>query len=133
MVYTKNDKDFDKWNIEKKKTNSINKPIYFKEGDIWWAKIGVNIGFEQDGKGKSFSRPILIIKKFNEHIFWGISLSTKRKNNKYYFNFDSSDGQSRTAILSQLKLVSSKRITDKIGFVENNLLERIKKAIKDLL
>ena len=39
---------------------------YFKEREIWWVNLGVNVGFEQDGKGDNFERPILILKKFGE-------------------------------------------------------------------
>lgn len=55
-------KDFDKWNAEKKKVHvaSGDKPIYFREHEIWWCRLGANIGFEQDGKGKSFSRSVVL-------------------------------------------------------------------------
>ncbi|HEY4516169.1 MAG TPA: type II toxin-antitoxin system PemK/MazF family toxin [Candidatus Paceibacterota bacterium] len=126
-------KDFDGWNIEKKRVHSEENPIYFREGDIWWCKLGVNIGDEQDGKGENFSRPILIIKKFNQFIFWAVPLSSKLKKNKYYVVCKSSEEEDRAAIISQVKLVSIKRLTDKIGFADKKSLETIKKAIKELL
>ena len=27
--------------------------IFFREKEVWWIALGVNIGFEQDGKGKN--------------------------------------------------------------------------------
>lgn len=130
---TKDTKNFDDWAIQKKIIQDEENPLYFHEGDIWWCKLGTNIGFEQDGKGKTFSRPILIVKKFNQFVFWAVPLSTKLKDNKYYFPFEGSDGEVRSAIISQLKLVSIKRLTDKIGSVNKDLLVIIKKTIKDLL
>lgn len=54
-----------------------NIPNYFHERDIWWYRLGVNIGFEQDGKGSDSSRPVLIIKKFTRHVAWIIPLTDK--------------------------------------------------------
>ncbi len=126
-------KDFDNWNEDKKIIQAEKEAIFFKENDVWWCKLGLNIGDEQDGKGQNFSRPILILKKFNQYVFWAIPLSTKLKNNKYYIPCQSSDGEKRAAIISQMRLVSVKRLTDKIGFAEESSVIEIKKAIKDLL
>jgi mRNA interferase MazF len=127
-------KDFDSWNIKKKETHyQDDHTIYFREGDIWWCRLGVNIGFEQDGKGESFSRPILILKKFNQLVFWALPLSTRLKQNKYYMRLKCSDGEVRAAIISQLRLVSVKRLTNKICSAEDASISEIKKAIKDML
>lgn len=44
-------KDFDSWNQKKKIVNNKEhlSPL-FKERDIWWLSIGINVGFEEDGK-----------------------------------------------------------------------------------
>ena len=59
-------KDFDQWNELKKKIEAEkNNPEKFpKEGEVWMSNVGRNIGFEQNGSGDNFSRPVLIIKKF---------------------------------------------------------------------
>lgn len=64
-------KDFDSWNELKKKIDvEKNEPDRFpKEGEVWMSSLGKNIGYEQNGSGDNFSRPILIIKKFNNHMF----------------------------------------------------------------
>ena len=49
--------------------------------------MGKNIGFEQDGKGENFVRPVVIIKGFNKNMFFGIPLSTKMKEGKFYYKF----------------------------------------------
>ena len=56
-------KQFDKWNEVKKTTHNSFKNVFFKERDIFWASVGINIGYEQDRKGYIFSRPVLIFKK----------------------------------------------------------------------
>jgi len=78
-------KDFDTWIVKKKGLHyrSVVPPL-FKERDIWWVSVGVNVGFEEDGKDSNYVRPVLIVKKFNREIFLGVPMSTKLKNNKYY-------------------------------------------------
>ena len=54
-------KDYRLWNRIKKEANNLNlRPLWYKERDIWICNLGENIGFEEDGKGKDFTRPVLI-------------------------------------------------------------------------
>ena len=48
-------------------------------GEVWMGVIGKNIGYEQNGTGNNFSRPVVIVSKFNNKMFWAMSLSTKQK------------------------------------------------------
>lgn len=43
-------KDFDSWNEQKKQLENTQKTVLFKEREIWWTSIGVNIGNESCGK-----------------------------------------------------------------------------------
>lgn len=43
---------YDEWNKEKKKISDIDKKVFFKEGEIWWCSLGINLGEEVYGKGK---------------------------------------------------------------------------------
>ena len=106
---------------------------YFHEREVWWTYAGINIGSEQDGKGRRFTRPFLIIRKFNEDILWAVPLSTTLKKNPYYILYTDHNGKDRAAIVSQLRLISSKRLTYKMGRMHGKDFSRIKKAIKDLL
>ena len=58
-------KNFDQWNEVKKETDTNVALPLFKEREIYNAKIGENIGFEQSGKGDEFVRPVLILKKLS--------------------------------------------------------------------
>jgi len=62
--------NYDKWNTIKKETNKEKKYRIFKEKEIFYLKMGENIGFEQNGKGEDFVRPIIILKKFNKDMFF---------------------------------------------------------------
>jgi mRNA interferase MazF len=127
--------DFDQWNeIKKKIEASENKPKkYPKEGEVWMSNVGRNVGFEQNGMGDDFSRPILIVKKFNNQMFWAVSLSTKQKDFDFYFNYTDPNDQKVSAILAQLKLVSVKRLRRKMYDLETDLLGEIIERLRNFL
>jgi len=128
-------KDFDSWNELKKKIEAEkNDPEKFpKEGEVWMSNLGKNIGFEQNGSGDNFSRPILIVKKFNNHMFWAVSLSTKQKDFDFYFNYTDLHDQKVSAILAQMKLVSVKRLKRKLYEIPDQLFDQMKQKIKSFL
>ena len=57
----------------------------FQEREIWWTSLGENVGHEEDGKGISFERPFVVVKKFNRELLFGVPCSSVNKSNKYYF------------------------------------------------
>lgn len=113
----------------KKMTNYDKRFRSFKERDIFYCKIGQNIGFEQNGKGKEFVRPVIILKKFNKFMFFGIPLSTQIKEGIFYHKFEFTKNDNlitNIALLSQLKLFSSNRLLNKIGVINKTEFEEIK-------
>jgi len=128
-------KDYSKWHKKKEVLNVREdvKNIFFREKEIWWVALGVNIGFEQDGKGEEFRRPVLIVKKFNQYVVLAVPLTTKIKENKYCVSINIGDNVPRMAIISQIRLVDSKRFIDKIGVVDEKSFTQIKNAIKAML
>jgi len=108
--------------------------LYFYERDVWWASLGVNIGHEEDGKNRRFERPILILKKFNKHLILAVPLSSKIKKDKfYYYKFLSDDKKFISAMICQIRLLSSKRLIRKIGDVRNKDFNEIKIRIRTIL
>ena len=128
-------KEFDIWNELKKEIQlSDNDPNFFpQEGEVWMSSIGKNIGYEQNGSGENFARPILVVKKFNNHMFWCVPLSNKQKKFDFYFNFTDPGGQKVSAILAQLKLTSVKRLRRKIYQVTSDLLDRMREKLRHFL
>jgi len=128
-------KDFDSWNeIKKKIETEQDEPNKFpKEGEVWMSSLGRNIGFEQNGSGDNFSRPVLVVKKFNNHMFWCTPLSTKQKKFDFYFNFTDPHNQKVSVILAQMKLVSVKRLKRKLYEFESRTLEGVKAKLKSFL
>ena len=125
-------KDFKKWHDKKDNIDKIDKRPFFHEREIWFCHLGLNIGFEQDGKGEDFLRPILIIRKFNNKIFWTVPLTRTSKKSSYYFHFERHDKES-VAILSQIRLIDARRLSHKIGEIGEVAFGQLKQKIKALL
>lgn len=126
-------KDYHIWTPEKEKINNAENPRPgFHEREIWYCHLGENIGFEQDGKGDLFLRPVIILRKFNNEIFWAVPLTSAIKKSKYYFvvHFNTT---SSSAILSQIRLIDAKRLSYKIGDVGKEEFSELKKKLKDLI
>jgi mRNA interferase MazF len=129
----KNMKNFNDWNQQKQKVHEDEQRLYFYEQEIWFCKMGVNIGFEQDGKGEDFRRPIVVIKKFNKEVFLGVPLTAQIKKGKYYFPMLKFNKKDNFAIISQLRLVDSKRLIRRLHKMKINEFLELKKAIVNLI
>lgn len=121
-------KDFDAWNGQKKMTEAREIPstFFYKDREIWWSSLGVNVGFEMDGKNSNFERPILVVKKINQHQFFGIPLTSKDKEGYFYEKVEYSNGGMGTINLSQIRVLSTKRLLRKIGMVKLGGFKRVK-------
>lgn len=124
---------FLEWHEKKSDIHTKSLRVYFFEREVWWYSLGLNVGDEQNGKGKSFARPIIILKKFNNNVFWGIPLTSKMKTGKFYQSVDLGDGMQRTAILSQLRLIDGKRLLDRIAILSPNIQQSLARSIRHLL
>jgi mRNA interferase MazF len=120
-------KPFDEWNEVKKKVNK-RAPSDLKERQILFVSIGVNVGYEEDGKGDKGLRPVLVFKKFGRELFWGIPLTSKNREGEHYFNFTYKDDQSSCALLSQMRAYSARRIEYRSGYMKQE--DWIKLCIK---
>ena len=126
-------KDFDGWNEEKKTTHErVDAPLY-RNREIRWCRFGTNIGFEQDGTGEDRSRPALILKGFSRQVCLVIPLTTSAKRNPYYIPLGIVGGRPAFAIISQLRLVDTRRLDQKIMDLDKETFEMIRKAAKDML
>jgi mRNA interferase MazF len=90
------------------------------------------VGDEENGKGGQFRRPVLVFKKFNNNIFWGIPMSTKNKENPYYIKVLLKDVV-QSAIISQLRILDTKRLDYKIGYVSKTDFDLIKNKIMEVI
>jgi mRNA interferase MazF len=106
-------KEFDSVNENKKWLNERDVFIGFKEREVWFAAIGVNVGHEQDGKNELFERPILVVKRYNYRMLMAIPLSKKLKDDPYYIPY-LFGGKMFSAVISQARLIDARRLLRKI-------------------
>ena len=89
------EKDFDKWNNQKKVIHNRGENKFYHPRDIWWCRLGLNVGYK-------YRIPIGLI-----------------------------EGKEATVILSQIKVVDTKRFSEKIGVLNKEIFSNIQKHIRD--
>jgi len=102
-------KDFDNWNIKKKKLQTSVFHAFVHRREVWWCSLGLNIGFEEDGKNELFERPVLILKKFNNDVVLVIPITSQVKQNKYHICFQHQN-KNYSVVISQIRLIRTKRL-----------------------
>ena len=127
------EKDYKIWHNKKTLINKEKDRPFFHERDIFFCSLGSNIGFEQDGKGDDFLRPVIVIKKFNKEVCLVIPITKTAKKGKYYFSFSYKEGVSSVAILSQVRLVDAKRLEYKSGTLSQEDFRNLKEKLRQLL
>jgi mRNA-degrading endonuclease toxin of MazEF toxin-antitoxin module len=125
-------KKFELWFPLKSKIDLIQKVPVFREGEIWWCYVGENIGHEENGKGKMFLRPVLIIKKFNNRLFYGIPTSSITKENKYYFKINVKE-KDISILMSQMRSMDANRLLYKQTKLPDSEFILVKKAMAKVI
>ena len=127
---------FNQWNEVKKKTEDNKRKLGIKSRDIFWAKIGQNIGSEEYGKNDNFARPIIIIRKLTHDLFIGIPLTSTIKDNDYFHSFEytnKSNGLTKnSAMILQVRTFSIKRLMNKTGVISKEDFEVVIEKSKGL-
>jgi mRNA interferase MazF len=127
------EKDFDKWNEKKKSIHTRKKQVLFNEREVWWCSLGVNVGFEMDGKNELFERPVLVLRKFSKLSLLVLPLTSREKEGKYYYTLPEHKGITSRVILSQFRLISSKRLIRKVRKIPSTNHNEIRRKVKELL
>ena len=122
-------KRFDEWNETKKITESRDRKVGIKPRELFWVKIGQNIGSEEYGKGDNFTRPVIVIRKLTHDLFLGVSTTTALRNDDYFHNFKYNNKASgkifTSAMILQVKVFSTKRLMNRIGMVDKENFKMI--------
>jgi mRNA-degrading endonuclease toxin of MazEF toxin-antitoxin module len=87
--------------------------VLFKEGEIWWCHLGLNIGEEEFGKGVYFARPVLIFKKFTTNSFLGLPLTSSEKIGTWYVQIKIR-GRESSVMLNQARIFDKKRLRERV-------------------
>ena len=126
------EKDFDQWNNLKKVLNEkINVP-FANSREIWWCSLGINIGTEEDGKNELFERPIIILKVLNKNTLRVAPLTSKSKSDEHHFSI-SYHNRVGSVILSQIKTISSKRLSRKLTRLDKEQFEKLMDKIRKVI
>lgn len=129
-------KQFIAWTKLKAKLHILKpKELYFKNREVWWANIGLNIGFEIKGKGENFARPVVILKTLSSDTCLIIPLtsSSKRKNLFPLGKIDDDQKEESFALLEQIRLIDKKRLEEKIGTISEEIFDGLKKSFYDFI
>ena len=126
-------KTFDEWNKRKKEVDNLIVRSLYHRREVWWCTLGTNIGFEQDGTGTGYQRPVLVIRGFSASVCLVVPLTTSLKDNKYHISAGVVDGKQAFVIISQIRLIDTKRLAEKIGYISIADFETIRKAVRDLI
>lgn len=125
-------KDFDKWNGNKKNLHYHAERKFFLTREIWWCELGVNVGREQDGGKKNFQRPIIVIRALSPDTLIGVPLSTKKRMERFQATVTFGD-LVNYALLDQVRVIDSKRLLRKIGMAQNAEFEAIRRKLASLI
>ena len=121
-------KNFDGWNVAKKRIESEERRVHIRAGEIRWIAFGVNVGSERDGKGVSFTRPALIVHVVGSHLALVVPMSTSVKEIAGYIPFEW-QGRAIALCVHQTRIVSQKRILSRKGRIANSRLKKAKSEI----
>lgn len=125
-------KNFDSWNNLKKEIDKKDIKIFCNSREIWWCSIGLNIGSEEDGKNELFERPVLIIKVFNRDMLRIAPLTSKVKDDKNHIQIKYNE-RVGSVIFSQIKTISSKRLSRKLCRLDKKQFKNVILEIKSSL
>lgn len=125
-------KDFDEWNSKKKEIENLTKKFLFKNGDIWWCSVGLNVQTESCGKGDNFQRPVLILRKLSQNSFIGIPLSTQKKEGSWFEEI-TVHGEKRYALLYQIRMFNTNRFQRRLATLDDPDFARVKEKLEALL
>ena len=95
---------------ERLNTSELTFPLC-REGEKWWVYFGENIDIEINGKGVQFTRPAIILKKLNSRTLLVVPVTTQQKFGSWFVTFNYK-GISETAVLSQIRIISSKPLSN---------------------
>lgn len=126
------EKDFDGWNIVKKKLDQSDRKFLFKQGEVWWCSVGINIGDESCGKGKTLRRPVLVLKKLSSRNFIGIPLSTKERVGTWFATV-LINGGAQYFLLHQIRMFSTNRLQRRLTTLDKYDFLKVKEKLEFLL
>ena len=125
------EKPFDEWNEVKKQTHTESPRLYTVR-EVWWCRLGVNVGAEQDGSGQSFLRPVVIVRVFGPDTCAIIPFTASERRHPLRIPVGMIQGKNASALLSQIRVVDTRRLVEKVGFLDKEIFAQLTKAVRAL-
>ena len=110
------------WNIRKNYLHK-RKVVRCYVGEIWWCATGENIGYEINGKGYKFARPVLILKITSKGMAMVVPLTSTHKDLPGYFKYGN-----RSLLFEQARVLSTKRLYDRQKVLKKKQIQEIQKS-----
>ena len=125
-------KDVDSWNIRKKDIHDIGESKLYHARETWWCNLGINIGSEQDGDKVNYDRPVLILRGLSRQTCIILPLTTSKERHKMRMPIGKIQDQDASVIISQIRVIDTKRLVKKIEFLDKKIFKMVTKAVKSL-
>ena len=88
--------------------------------------LGVNIGYEIDGKHDNFARPVIVLTKYNKYSFLALPLTTSDRPSTWKLPIGNVAGKPAFAVVSQLRNIDSRRLYQRVGALSLDLFQKIR-------
>ncbi len=121
-------KNFDEWNEVKKNIEAFGEAKLCKAREIWWCRLGINIGREQDG-GVDFRRPVLIMRKLSDDTCLVLPVTTSESLHKYRIKIN----DTQAVVVTQMRVLDTIRFIEKVSVLETSVFDLIRKTVRDLI
>ena len=129
--------EFDKWNEVKKETHKCKMVVNLKPREMYWVKIGKNIGDEEYGKNDEFVRPVIVIRRLTSDLFFGIPTTTNNKDGEYFQTFVHRGSKDKlmfsTAMILQTRVFSIKRLKSRICKISEDEFKKIMNKLGEMI
>ncbi len=126
------DKDFDRWNTEKKRIDMEARRVFAHPREVWWCALGLNIGAEINGKNDNFERPVLIVKIYNTETLLVLPITSKEKDDKFHCKVSAKVGQVWVK-LTQIRVISSHRLLRKLDILAEAEYKKVEDKLRSFV
>lgn len=110
----KEEKIFEQWSFYKQQLDARDiSRLYYKEREIWFCSIGINVGWEEDGKNETFDRPVIILKKYWPSLFLGVPCSSADSRHARLYKIQEADAEF-LVLISQMRVFDARRLRRRI-------------------
>lgn len=127
-------KNYSDWHRVKLDINNKEIRAHATEREVWFCHLGANVGFEQDGKGDRYLRPMLIIKKTSPETYIAIPITKKFRNYPSYVRMPANSSKfDGYLILNQIRFIDGKRLAYHRMTIDKAQFAEIKNRLIDII